>query len=53
VTFGSYGEFQYLLFPVIPPPWRARAVREGSDALSSSTGIRSGSLDWWAHPGLP
>jgi len=53
VTFGSYGEFQYLLFPVIPPPWRARAVREGSDALSPSTGIRSGALDWWAHRGLP
>jgi hypothetical protein len=53
VTFGSYGEFQYLLFPVIPPPWRARAVREGSDALSPSTGIGNGALDWWAHPGLP
>lgn len=53
VTFGSYGEFQYLLFPVIPPPWRARAVREGSDALSPSTGVGNGALDWWAHPGLP
>ncbi len=53
VTFGSYGEFQYLLFPVIPPPWRARAIREGSDALSPSTGIRFGALDWWAHRGTP
>jgi hypothetical protein len=51
VTFGSFGEFQYLLFPVIPPPWRARAVRVGSDALSPSTGIRFGALDWWAHRG--
>ena len=53
VTFGSFGEFDYLLFPVIPPPWRARAVREGSDTLSPTTGIRSGALDWWAHPGAP
>jgi hypothetical protein len=53
VTFGFFGEFQYLLFPVIPPPWRARAFRKGSDALSPSTGIRSGALDWWAHSGFP
>jgi hypothetical protein len=53
VTFGSYGDFQYLLFPVIPPPWRASALRVGSDALSPSTGIRSGALDWWAHAGAP
>lgn len=52
VTFGSYGEFDYLLFPVIPPPWRTRAVREGSDVLSPTTGIRSGALDWWAHSGM-
>jgi hypothetical protein len=52
VTFGSYGEFDYLLFPVIPSPWRARAAREESDALSPSTGIRTGALDWWAHGGL-
>lgn len=51
VTFGSYGEFAYLLFPVIPPPWRARAAREGSDRLSPTTGVRSGALDWWAHRG--
>jgi hypothetical protein len=52
-SFGSYGETQYLLFPVIPPPWRRIAVREGSPDLSPSTGIRRGSLDWWAHPGAP
>lgn len=51
VTLGSFGEFDYLLFPVIPPPWRARAVREGTDALSPTTGIGSGALDWWAHAG--
>ncbi len=51
VTLGSFGEFDYLLFPVIPPPWRARAVREGSDDLSPTTGIGSGALDWWAHAG--
>ena len=44
---GAYGETQYLLFPVIPRPWGAAAKREGSEALSPSTGIRSGSLDWW------
>jgi hypothetical protein len=50
-SFGSYGEFQYLLFPVIPPPWGARATRDGSREISPTTGIRSGSLDWWAHAG--
>jgi hypothetical protein len=52
-SFGSYGETQYLLFPVIPPPWRRSAKREGSPDLSPSTEIRRGSLDWWAHPGRP
>ena len=52
VTLGSFGRFDYLLFPVIPPPWRAHAVREGSD-LSPTTGIRGGALDWWAHAGAP
>lgn len=50
-SLGSYGETQYLLFPVIPSPWRRSAVREGSSGLSPSTGIRRGSFDWWAHPG--
>ena len=53
VTLGSFGRFDYLLFPVIPAPWRARAVREGSDDLSPTTGIGSGALDWWAHAGAP
>ncbi|HZI66217.1 MAG TPA: hypothetical protein VFF17_06600 [Thermoanaerobaculia bacterium] len=52
VSFGSYGGVGYLLFPVIPPPWRARATRERGESLSPSTGIRNGSLDWWAHAGL-
>jgi hypothetical protein len=52
-SFGSYGETQYLLFPVVPPPWRQSAWREPSPDLSPSTGIRRGSLDWWAHPGAP
>jgi len=50
-SLGSYGEFQYLMFPVIPPPWGAPAARDGSRELSPTTGIRSGSLDWWAHSG--
>lgn len=52
VTYGRFGELDYLLFPVIPPPWHARAHREGSPFLSPSTGLRSGSFDWWAHTGL-
>jgi hypothetical protein len=50
-TFGSYGAFQYLLFPVIPRPWGAAASRVGGIDLSPTTGIRAGSLDWWAHAG--
>jgi len=53
LSTGSYGDTSYLLFPVIPPPWAARARREGSAMLSPATGIHSGSLDWWAHPGAP
>ncbi|HEY7862867.1 MAG TPA: hypothetical protein VIE39_04370 [Thermoanaerobaculia bacterium] len=48
---GTYGPHQYLLFPVVPRPWGAPAVREGSAWLSPSTGVRSGALDWWAHAG--
>jgi hypothetical protein len=48
---GGYGATSYLLFPVIPPPFGSTARREGSRDLSPSTGIASGSLDWWAHPG--
>jgi len=50
-SVGSYGDFHYLLFPVVPPPWRSGAERAGSRELSPSTGIRTGSLDWWAHSG--
>jgi hypothetical protein len=53
VSRGSYGAESFLLFPVIPPPWSTEARREGSDALSPSTGIVRGSLDWWAHAGSP
>jgi hypothetical protein len=49
----GYGVHSYLLFPVIPPPWSEPARREGSSALSPATGIVSGALDWWAHPGAP
>lgn len=52
LTFGSYGELDYVLFPVIPRPWRTRALREESKALSPSTGIRGGAFDWWAHSGF-
>lgn len=48
---GSYGPFSFCLFPVIPSPWASGARRVGSEWLSPSTGIRGGSLDWWAHSG--
>jgi hypothetical protein len=51
VSIGSYGPLQYLLFPVIPPPWRRSAERLHAPEISPSTGIRTGSLDWWAHRG--
>jgi len=51
VSSGDYGAFQYLLFPIIPPPWGSPAKRKGSPLLSPSTGYASGSLDWWAHAG--
>jgi hypothetical protein len=50
---GGYGPDSYLLFPVIPRPWMARAMREESAFLSPTTGIRSGSLDMWVHRGSP
>jgi hypothetical protein len=50
---GSYDEFSYLLFPVVPPPWGPAAVRDGTISLSPSTGVRFGGLDWWAHEGWP
>jgi hypothetical protein len=53
VSQGAYGDTQYLLFPVIPPPWGPPARREGGGPLSPSTGIRSGGLDWWAREGAP
>jgi hypothetical protein len=51
VSAGGYGPTDYLLFPVIPPPWGKGARREGSATLSPTTGISAGSLDWWAHAG--
>jgi hypothetical protein len=51
VSTGGYGPTDYLLFPVIPPPWGKGARREGSAALSPTTGIFTGALDWWAHAG--
>ena len=51
VARGTYDPIHYLLFPVIPPPWGARAARAQSGAISPASGIVNGSLDWWAHPG--
>lgn len=51
VSRGDYDAVHFLIFPVIPPPWGGGARREGSDDLSPASGIASGSLDWWAHPG--
>ncbi len=48
---GTYAPTQYLLFPVIPPPWSAAARRLGGEELSPATGIATGALDWWAHRG--
>jgi hypothetical protein len=48
-SIGEFDPFNCLLFPVVPPPWRAAAVRLGGGSLSPATGIRSGSFDWWAH----
>jgi hypothetical protein len=53
VSRGACDEFNYLLFPVVPPPWGTAAVREGSNVLSPGTGVRFGGLDWWAHEGWP
>jgi hypothetical protein len=53
VSLDGYGPDSYLLFPVIPPPRSTPARREGSPALSPTTGISAGSLDWWAHEGSP
>jgi hypothetical protein len=50
---GEYNAHHYWLFPVIPPLWAPTARRDGSPELSPATGIASGSLDWWAHPGEP
>ena len=50
---GRYDELHYLLFPVIPYPWAAPALRQDSRELSPATGARRGSLDWWAHAGAP
>lgn len=50
-SFGKFDATNDLLFPVIPRPWRPIAWRTGSAELSPSTGMISGSLDWWAHKG--
>ncbi len=48
---GGFDEEHFLLFPIVPRPWGAAARRDDSAEISPATGIRSGSLDWWAHPG--
>ncbi len=50
---GAYDAAHFLLFPIIPPPWSAESTRVGGASLSPETGIDRGTLDWWAHPGLP
>ena len=51
VARGDYDAAHFLIFPVIPPPWGPAASRGQSGELSPSSGIASGSLDWWAHEG--
>jgi hypothetical protein len=53
ISRGSYDAFNYLLFPVVPPPWGPGMERAGSDVLSPGTGLRFGGLDWWTHEGWP
>lgn len=53
VSAGTFAPEDFLLFPVVPPPWRMTARRLASADLSPETGIMIGSLDWWAHPGTP
>ncbi len=48
---GDYDTTSYLLFPVIPAPWRAGASRRNDPSLSPATDISRGGLDWWAHSG--
>jgi hypothetical protein len=50
-SVGNYDPYHFMLFPIVPPPWSTPATREASQELSPSTGVRMGSLDWWAHPG--
>ncbi len=53
VAEGDYDSVHFLVFPLVPPPWGPAASRDGSPDLSPGTGVRRGSLDWWAHPGTP
>jgi hypothetical protein len=52
VSQGEGNTEQFLVFPVVPPPWGSSARRDGSAHLSPSSGIARGSLDWWAHEGV-
>ncbi len=51
VSTGIFDASSYLIFPVVPPPWRPRARRLGSPSLSPASDVQTGSLDWWAHSG--
>ncbi|MEP6801998.1 MAG: hypothetical protein ABJC07_08680 [Acidobacteriota bacterium] len=48
---GEYSSTSYLLFPVIPRPWRSGASRLLDTRLSPATDVDAGGLDWWAHSG--
>ncbi|MCA1580485.1 MAG: hypothetical protein LC796_03670 [Acidobacteria bacterium] len=48
---GEYNPVSYLLFPVLPPPWRTGASRADRMGLSPGSDIDFGALDWWAHAG--
>jgi len=51
VSDGIYGPFSFLLFPVVPTPWRRGARRADSPELSPESDIPAGGLVWWAHAG--
>ncbi len=49
---GDYSPASYLLFAVVPPPWRTGAFRKDEKGLSPGSDIDSGALHWWAHAGV-
>jgi hypothetical protein len=47
VAGSGFDTTNFYVFPVVPWPWGVLAQRQASGVLSPTTGIVSGSLDWW------